>query len=253
MNSVQLHSRYNPQSEAVRYIDSLNLKDDIKCFILIEPGQGYMIPVLREKFKESKIIALHAENHSESQGQTDHCLTGGGCAEIQKFLEMHVQHDAEQIKIIEWRPSLNHYGEAYAKILSEVVQFLKRIDAGKRTIAAFGRRWVKNFFRNLDTLNKNILYRQTDIPVIITGSGPSLEQAIPVIKEAQDSCLVIAASSSVMALAENGISADLIIAADGGSWALKHIYPCYRNKLKALAVNLCAALPSQCKDTPFFY
>jgi len=92
-----------------------------------------------------------------------------------------------------------------------------------------------------------------EIPVIITGSGPSLEQALPVIQKAQDNCLIIAASSSVLALSSAGITADIVIATDGGSWALKHIYPFYRDKKyannSAFAVNLCAALPSQCANS----
>jgi hypothetical protein len=92
-----------------------------------------------------------------------------------------------------------------------------------------------------------------EIPVIITGSGPSLEQALPVIQKAQDNCLIIAASSSVLALSSAGITADIVIATDGGSWALKHIYPFYRDKkyanASAFAVSLCAALPSQCADS----
>ena len=246
-----LHSRYNPQSEAVRYIDSLNLKNDIKYFILIEPGLGYIIPVLQERFKESKILVFHIEDQGSIQSEANlPVLTSCEEAEIQKFLELNIT-DVKNVKIIEWRPSLNYYKGAYVKLLSQIVAFIKRTDAGSRTTAAFGRRWVKNFFRNLDTLNINLLYKQTEFPVIITGSGPSLEEALPFIKEAQKSCLIIAASSSVLALAENGICADLIIATDGGSWALKHLYPCYRNNLKALAVNLCAALPSQFTNTPF--
>jgi len=92
-----------------------------------------------------------------------------------------------------------------------------------------------------------------EIPVIITGSGPSLEHALPVIQKARNNCLIIAASSSVLALSSAGITADMVIATDGGCWALKHIYPFYRNYKNAnsgfFAVNLCAALPSQCSDT----
>jgi len=249
MQSAQLHSRYNPQAEAVRYIDSLNLKDGIECFVLIEPGQCYLIPVLREKFKESKIIALHIEFQDNVQAQADHSLAGADAGEIRRFLETHIQCDAQKIKVIEWRPSLNHYKEAYAQLLSEVVQFIKRIDAGKRTAAAFGTRWVRNFFRNLKILNTGLLYKQSSIPVIVTGSGPSLEKALPAIKKAENSCLIIAASSSLAALYSGGIKQiDMVIAADGGNWALKHLYQFRGDAM--LAVNLCAALPSQTAHTP---
>jgi hypothetical protein len=251
----QLHSRYNPQAEAVRYIDSLNLKSGIECFILIEPGLGYIIPVLREKFKNSKIIALHAESGFPPMPEGVPALNGANETSVQDFLEREVPEiDASMIRVIEWRPSLDFYKEAYVNLLSQTVEFIKRLDAGKRTSSVFGRRWVKNFFRNLGNIEKVLLYRETQSPVIITGSGPSLEKAIPVIRRMADYSLIIAASSSLMALFHGGISADIVIATDGGPWALRHIYPFFRNKSQtresAIAANLCAALPSQCANIP---
>ena len=236
----------------MRYIDSLNLKSDIECFILIEPGLGYLVPALREKFKTSKIIALHAGSFPPHEGVP--ALCGADCEAVQKFLEKEIPEiDAGRIRIIEWRPSMNYYGEDYVKLLSATVEFIKRLDAGSRTVEVFGRRWVRNFFRNLTNVQRAVLYSQMEIPVIVTGSGPSLETALPVIRNMQDSCLIIAASSSIMALSAGGVTADIVIATDGGPWALRHIYSYYRNasrKTAALAVNLCAALPSQCSSTP---
>jgi len=56
-----LHSRYNPQAEADRYIDSLSLKEKVRFFILIEPGQNYLIAPLKKRAPHAKIIALYAE------------------------------------------------------------------------------------------------------------------------------------------------------------------------------------------------
>jgi len=158
--------------------------------------------------------------------------------------------DASLIRIIEWRPSLNYYKEEYLKLLSTAVEFIKRMDAGNRTTAVFGKRWTRNFFRNLKLINKSLLYKETDIPVIVVGSGPRLEEALPIIKKMQDNCLVISASSSLMALSCGGVRADIVISTDGGNWALNHIYTCYRTETSAIAVNLTAALPSQCAGTP---
>ena len=261
---AQLHSRYNPQAEAARYVDSLNIKENTECFILIEPGLGYIVPVLRQRFLNSRIIALHIE-HDAAQNTlyNQFEVLSLRCADppvIQDFLDKNIPRiSIEKIRVIEWRPSLNHYKEKYLKLFSQTADFLKRADAEKRTEAAFGRRWVKNFFRNIGNIKKNILFKQTEIPVIITGSGPCLENALPVIKKTQDFCLIIAASSSVMALSHAGIKADIVICTDGGPWALRHIYPAIRNHLLcesgagnsgALAVNLCACLPSQCSASP---
>jgi len=246
---AHLHSRYNPQAEAARYIDSLSLKDTTECFILIEPGLGYIIPVLREKFEKCKIIALYIENFPRKYDCPAVC--GAERSDVKKFLDKESDKiNIDRIRIIEWRPSLNHYKEKYVNLLSLVVEFLKQSDAGKRTTAAFGRRWFRNFFKNLEIMNNIVLYRQTSLPVIVTGSGPGLEQALPIIAATQNNCLVIAASSSQMALSLHGIKADIVIATDGGNWALKHL-TASRKPCPVLAVNLCAALPSQLTDTPF--
>ena len=212
-----------------------------------------MIPVLREKFKSSKIIALHIGNFPPADGACAHQKSED--ADLLEFLEKETPDtDSKNIRIIEWRPSMNFYGKEYVKLLSLAVEFLKRADAGRRTTAAFGKRWVKNFFKNLRLINGALLYRQAEFPVIITGSGPGLETALPVIEKIKDRCLIIAASSSVLSLSCKRIRADLVIATDGGPWALRHLYPLYRsaeNTYPFLAVNLCAALPSQCGHAPF--
>jgi hypothetical protein len=224
---------------------------------------GFIIPVLHKKFKNSKIIALHIDDSIKSD--ENHTSAISLCSveplEVQKFLEKEIPDtDASLIHIIEWRPSMNFYREVYVKLLSIVVEFIKRMAAEKRTASYFGKRWVRNFFRNLKLLNQTVLYRKMEIPFIITGSGPGLETALPVIRNMRENCLILAASSSIMALFHAGIKPDIIITTDGGCWALRHIYPFYRNTLSGcghqadnsaiFAVNLSAALPSQCTQ-PF--
>jgi len=155
---------------------------------------------------------------------------------------------------------MNHYRQDYVSLFSFVVDFIKRMDAVKRTTAAFGKKWVCNFLKNLGNARKILFYKLMDMPVIITGSGPGLEKAIPSIQKAQKDCLIIAASSSVMALSFYGVKADIVISTDGGNWALRHIYPFFRKSDNSIdnaaangasfAVNLCAALPSQCAGFP---
>jgi hypothetical protein len=132
------------------------------------------------------------------------------------------------------------------------VEFIKRAEAGRRTRAVFGKKWIKNFFRNLGNMGQALFYRETDIPVIVTGFGPGLETALPLIRQAREGSLVLAAASSVMALGQGGVTADIVIATDGGSWALQHVYPYFRNVEQGMgfAVDLFACLPSQCSSIP---
>jgi len=255
--TAHLHSRYNPHAEAERYIEALDIGNTIECFILIEPGLGYMIPILRRKYPCGKIIALHAGvGFPEFEDADVSTWRPGGDLTVEEFLEREVPDtDTDKLRIIEWRPGLQVFGEAYVRLLSGAVEFVKRADAGRRTVSFFGRRWVKNFFRNLVFIRKAMLYRAIDIPVIVTGAGPGLETALPKIRRMREGAFILAASSSVLALYHGGVVPDMVIGTDGGGWALNHFYHFFRAEAGqrgtvALAATLSAALPSQSAALP---
>ncbi|MDR0582923.1 MAG: DUF115 domain-containing protein [Treponema sp.] len=251
----RLHSRYRPQAEAERYIDALNLSGTIKYFILIEPGLGYLVRALRDRYGNSKIIVLHADSGFRAAAPDVPAWYPDSGETAQCFLEREIPDvAASSVKIIEWRPSLRFYGETCLALIAETAEFIKRADAGYRTAAAFGGRWVANFFRNLALIRVALYFKGMSIPILITGSGPSLETALPRIAAMKDRVFILAASSSVMALRERGLESDMVIATDGGAWALTHLYPCFRRPraiIRGLAPALSAALPSQCAALPF--
>ncbi|MDR0623779.1 MAG: DUF115 domain-containing protein, partial [Treponema sp.] len=223
-----LHSRYNPQGEAEKYLNALELGAETEYFILIEPGLGYLIPLLKQKRPGAKIIVLHIDGAFRAAAGEEPAIPAwfpGGEVSLQRFLEDEIPDvEARLVRIIEWRPSLRVYGEAYLKVLSETAEFIKRIDANARTVRGFGRRWVNNFFKNLRLLRFLLKPEPFDGPLVITGSGPSLETAIPMIGELKKTgpIRVLAASSSVKALVQGGIIPSLVLSADGGGWALRH-------------------------------
>jgi hypothetical protein len=186
-----LHSRYNPRMEAEKYIKALSFRDNIQFFILIEPGVGYMVPVLRKNNPQAKIIALHVSdffiNQKSGGDQTlgaDAIWAPGRDIPVQQFLEEQIPDiEARFIELIEWRPSLAAYGEKYLRLLSETVDFIKQVDANTKTVRGFGRRWFKNALKNLKVFRQVLTPVQSSIPVVITGAGPGLEETIPLLRE----------------------------------------------------------------------
>jgi len=254
-DAAQLHSRYQPQLEADRYIKALDLRGDTDYFILIEPGLGYLIPALRQFRPESSIVVLHADNYfrvtADRYPDVPVWFPDSGTG-VQEFLEKIIP-EAASARIIEWRPSLRFFGDRCLELVRESTEFIKRSEASRRTGAAFGGRWVRNFFRNLALVHQTILYRTMDMPIVITGSGPSLEAALPRILAAREGVFILAASSSLPALAAGGITPDMVISTDGGGWALLHLHACFRGgetRPPMLAYSLSAAIPSQCSTLP---
>jgi hypothetical protein len=255
-----LHSRYDPLSEAENYIRSLNLSGEIRFFLLIEPGLGYIIPVLRKIFPKSKIIAIHispflAKKQEETAPEAAAWFPGSG-TDLGAFLEQEIPDIyAREARIIEWRPAMASYGEDYLLLLKKTAEFIRRIDANTRTAKGFGKRWFKNFFRNLRLIREIADFtelRGRGIPCVITGAGPSLEESAGAVREIlAEGGFLLAASSSAATLRGRDLAADLVISTDGGAWALFHLYETLRGGEKpAIAFSLSAAMPSQCGSCP---
>jgi hypothetical protein len=283
-DETALHSRYNPGLEAEKFIASLSLESrDYRCFTLIEPGLGYMVPVLKKKFPSAVLISLHCSAFFSSPEYALYCRESGAVSwspgsdtsplSLEDFLETALPDTSpDKIRIIEWRPAAAAYGREFVEILSRTVEVIKRRAANKVTIRGFGRRWLRNSFRNLGLLRRLAAPGQITRPVIVSAAGPSLEEELSVLASLASSPsppLFMAVSSSLPCLASAGIAPDLVVTTDGGAWALLHLYeavrfspgksfPASRGKdfpgagktHTRFACALSAALPSQIGEYP---
>jgi hypothetical protein len=137
---LSLHSRYNPQAEAERYISSQTISEKTRFFILMEPGLGYMIGPIKKRAPGAKIISLHAAELEDTQAgaapaeRPDSEWDPGTGISIQDFLEREIpDSEASEIRLLEWRPALAMFGAAYLKLIEETLEFIKRSDANART------------------------------------------------------------------------------------------------------------------------
>jgi hypothetical protein len=253
-----LHSRYNPEAEAEKYIASLNLTDEPTHFILIECGLGYIIPVLKARFHGSVIFSLH--------GKRELCdLPGSFKADfevypqtpfhIRNLLEREIPENAT-LKIIEWRPSLSALPREYRDLLETAVDFLKLHTLNKRTAAYFAKRWNKNVENNAAMFH-HVVYLKSGppacFPVVVVAAGPGLMRSLPELKKKQGGVYLIAVSSSIGALYEHGLMPDMVVTTDGGFWALLHLYELKRyckGPYPVIAASLNARLPSFLRDAP---
>ena len=255
-----LHSRYNPEAEAEKYVASLELAQDTTHFILIECALGYVIPVLRERFPGAVIVSLHCERelcglkesfraNFDLFPQTFFHIPPQAPSSIRDLLEREIPENAV-LKIIEWRPSLAVYQKEYRDLLQTAADFLRFHTMNKRTAAYFEQRWKKNVEYNTAVF-KRLVHLKHDpaarFPVVVAAAGPGLMRSLPEIKKKQGSVYLIAVSSALGALYEHGIKPDMAIATDGGFWALPHLFALERyceGVYPVIAATLNARLPS---------
>ena len=172
-----------------------------------------------------------------------------------RFLEDHIRDtEAASVALVEWRPSQAAFGRAYLRLFAETVEYLKRADANKRTAENFGKRWFRNVFKNLAILKQAPRYRPFAAPLLVAAAGPSLEETLPRLAEQKKKAplFILAVSSSAPALLAADMPPDLILGADGGNWALLHLYEALRKPPRGVfAAALTAALPSQLSALPW--
>jgi hypothetical protein len=261
LGPLAIHSNYDPEKEARRYINSLGLKKGGRIFIFIEPGLGYAVRELRRRVPRGLMLALHCSAAFADRTGADaewHPQCGTGLAD---FLAAHIDDDdAPFVQLVEWKPSMNAYGSLYSGLVSCCAVFLKRSAANARTAAYFEKKWKKNTERNLRFQKKVLGFTPGNCPVLITGSGPGLEPVLPLIRDVAEkkTAFILAASSSVPALLSAGIEPSLMLSSDGGNWAKYHLLDALRlwgscrsaGSGPLLAASVSAALPSQYAALP---
>ncbi|MDR1430225.1 MAG: hypothetical protein LBI85_08020, partial [Spirochaetaceae bacterium] len=198
-----LHSRYNPEKDAARYSASLGVKRGAGIFIFIEPALGYTVKELRKRFPLGRMIALHCSAAFAGAGEPDAEWHPECGISLDAFLSDHVAgEEIPLVQLVEWKPSMNAYGSRYADLVSRCVVFLKKEMASAGTALYFKERWDRNARRNRLYQKQALVFAPGDCPVLITGSGPALESALPVLKDAVETrrAFLLASSSSVPAL-----------------------------------------------------
>jgi hypothetical protein len=264
---IYLHSRYDPKAEASRFVQSLEFSNSCDFFLILEPGLGYCIPELKKAYPKTRMLVLHASRDFKDIPETHDSQAHGIWypdlgIDVIHFLENEIP-EGSLCQLIEWKPSIGAYGQTYQSIRTEIKQFLEREAANIRTTAGFGKRWLKNVFKNLALLQNPLYFERGQIPVLVTGAGPSLEDAIPLIHRAlqQGPLCIVAASSSVPALLAHQIVPSISVATDGGTWAAFHLIDQFRRAVPLvankpsplpfpLAVTLNAKLCSQAAQVP---
>ncbi|ADK80955.1 motility associated factor glycosyltransferase family protein [Sediminispirochaeta smaragdinae] len=107
--------------------------------------------------------------------------------------------------------------ESYRRLVSHYERYIRLQWQNRMTLVWFGPLWLKNFFYNCAAIaNQDIIpLRQSKLPILIAGAGPSLEEAIPLIERYRKQFLLLAVDTALSPLKAHGLDPDLIVCQDG--------------------------------------
>ncbi|RKX98959.1 MAG: hypothetical protein DRZ90_00860 [Spirochaetes bacterium] len=256
IGSVHIHSIFNPEKEAQRFLDTQ--VEGIRqkaAVVIIGSGLGYLDRELKKKRPHSTIIAIHLDNrlyHSRIQSSAGPNPVKrwypGSEKDIVSFLfEALSETSIRGLRILEWPASvkaLPREAEQAVRALSTVIH---RYSGNISTTAAFGRLWIKNTLRNYLDLQNVMVPGEISEAVVLAAAGPSLESTLDILKKYREHFQLWALPSSLPALMKANLEPQLIITTDPGYWARLHSR--YFPENVPLAMPLSAA-PRQNTDSP---
>ena len=209
-------------------MDNLSLDFIPQNIVITGPCIPYLVAPLRKKFSNSKIIGIQfSYDFQKYNSLWDYCFYVTKNTRILDFHEELFNYLGEEnlctSYFFSWKPSEKPFEQEYKITWESIKMALDKSMAIINTRNYFNKTWLYNSLRFYKNINSIAEISPISKPIIITASGPSLNQQIDFLKQNKKYFFLIALSSSLSPLLENSIIPDVILTTDGGYYASRHL------------------------------
>ncbi len=123
----------------------------------------------------------------------------------------------------------------FERLRTVLAAYYARRDINRNTLARFGKRWVRNLLRNAEIVARSpgvatIAGLFSGRPALLLTAGPSLDAALPSLKELAQRCVVIAVDTSLRAARASGVRPDFLVVVDPQYWNSRHLDWCAQGR-----------------------
>ncbi len=244
-----LHSKYNPKSEAQKFVETIQADFIPLAVIVVEAAMSYCAPMLRQRFPDATLCTIRiSRDFSKYDNLWDFVFYSDGSAQN---LQDDLYNALGEEKLcsalaIDWQASKNLFPEENAEVWKNLKAAILKSRDVLGTRAYFSKRWLKNSLVFAKNIKNPVLVNTVNLPVIIAASGPSLKTSIPFLKKYRERFVLLAVSSAYAPLHEAGVFPDIVFSTDGGFWAKKHLASPFLNDHKTVFALACeGAVPKQ--------
>ncbi|NOY08068.1 MAG: DUF115 domain-containing protein [Spirochaetes bacterium] len=236
INNTRIHSQYDPEKEALRFIKTkLNTGISFRpsTIIILGAGLGYLVNAVKVISPGTRIITVYY-----SQPLYENSFASGTVSwhdklniSLPDFLKNNIgELDTEGLITIEWPPCARAFSGLSNYVNRVVYQFINELTGNLRTTLYTGKRWIKNTFNNFlhHVPDFKLKTGKTHTPVIIAASGPSLHKTAPMLKKFRNSYILLALPSSLLFLDSINLKPDLVVVTDPNFYSFYH-FANYKN------------------------
>jgi len=228
IENIYFHSNHDPIKEAERFLGSLKSNSEEKLYIFFGAGLGYSIQLA---LKDPKIVVVWMEVSTyllrlalEIYDYSTPLASGKLRILIKPFLEEKLYNTFRGLgtlttTFLPHRASFQWKFEEYSECKFICEKFFQKKDVNIATLSKFETIWTRNILQNLPELQNfkpvSLLFGLAkEIPILVTGAGPSLYYDLKEIQRYRSYFLLITVDTALPILDKHNISPDLIYSVD---------------------------------------
>ena len=236
---IIIHSTYDPENEAVRFINSKNLKESLN-YIVTGFGLGYhLMELIRHVSSKARILVIEKQLEVLRiafeaidltlilQHPGVSILLNPKKSTIIEYLEKErTELAVNGYTSIAFKSLVDLEREYYESLNVTFQQSLQEARLNIKTRCTFSRLYYQNYLENLPALafSPGIIEmagKYKNIPGILISAGPSLDKNIQLLQTAKNRTLLIAVATALPPLLSNGIVPDFVVAIDADNTSIR--------------------------------
>ena len=244
VDGVAMHSPYDPQREAERFVQESFGADLPSTVIVLGECAGYVARAAAQLRPGALVIAAvySVEMAREVPLKGIAWWHPGEPLSFPDFLRSRLDElRIEGLRVLEWPPAARAFPEVSRAAREGVRQVVQELNGSFVTTVAAGRAWFRNSLSNFLHASPVVDGRlcASTRPVVIAAPGPSLEEAARALAADRTLFELWALPSSCPFLAAVGLLPDLVVMTDPGFYSMHHL--CFAVPPCPLAMPLSAA------------
>jgi len=245
LGGLHLHSAHDPVTEAARLAASI--PPAVDSVVLLGFGLGYQAEALLARGRGLKVLACVAEPALLAEAlslrdlrdllareELGFVVGGAGGADGSAGADPAAVVPALEamgtslFSILANRAEEKSRPEWYAGVRAAAERYASKETINGNTLKRFGRLWVRNLAHNMGQLGRlpgvaRLEGRLSGLPALVLAAGPSLDEALPLLRELKERCLLIAVDTSLRSLLREGVEPDFLVVVDPQYWNWRHL------------------------------
>lgn len=232
---IYMNSRYNPTSEAEKYMtEAMNMPDESLLIMYGLSNGSYVRSYLEQVSKKTKCVVFEPSIDIFLKVMNDIDLTDLIVSDRVYIVVRGINDEAFSFVISEWLQIYNKdtnklmaapkyielFYDGYEEFKRDLIDLYERLYVITNTAVDSGKRAVKNDIYNMRFLEgcrsgvSLVGKFPEDMVGIVVSAGPSLEKNIELLKEAKGKALIFVVDTAIPKVMSIGVEPDMIITID---------------------------------------